>query len=201
MEMTYEFFIRLFLASFFTFVALFYSLRLLLADKHIKRLFIGSRGSSHWVGHMSFRIFRILIWGVCAGRLLAPSLDRYLLVFPQLQLIWLNLAGVVMMVAGFCLAVGGHANLGAQWRSGIDPDGPAELVTAKLYALSRNPMYLGVIVAQAGFFIALPSLFTLICLMVGAVAIVNQVKLEETHLDRRFTARYDAYRDSVRRWI
>lgn len=199
--MTYEFFIRLFLAGFFTFVALFYSLRILLAATPTKRLFMGSRGSSHWIGHVSFRIFRVLIWGVCVGRLLVPTLDRYLLIFPGLQIVWLNLAGVVMMVAGFCLAGSGHSNLGKQWRSGIDPDGPAELVTAKLYSRSRNPMYLGVIIAQLGFYLALPSLFTLVCLVVGVAAIVNQVKLEETHLNLRFAKHYDAYRGSVRRWI
>ena len=199
--MTYEFFIRLFLAGFFTSVALFYSLRILLAATPTKRLFMGSRGSSHWIGHVSFRIFRVLIWGVCVGRLLVPTLDRYLLIFPGLQIVWLNLGGVVMMVTGFCLAVSGHSNLGKQWRSGIDPDGPAELVTAKLYSRSRNPMYLGVIIAQLGFFLALPSLFTLVCLVVGVAAIVNQVKLEETHLNRRFATHYDAYRGSVRRWI
>ncbi len=199
MDMTYDYFIRLFLASFFTFVAVFYSLRLLLADKRTRRL--GSRGSSHWIGHVSFRIFRVLIWGVCVGRLLAPELDRYLLVFSQFQIAWLNLAGVGMMAAGFCLAVSGHSNLGTQWRSGIDPAGPAELMTAKLYARSRNPMYLGVIFAQAGFFLALPSLFTLICLVVGVVAIINQIGLEEAHLSQKFSARYDAYRSGVRRWI
>lgn len=201
MDMNYDYFIRLFLACFFSAVALFYSLRLLLADKNVKHLFIGVRGSSHWIGHMSFRIFRLLIWGVCVGRLFVPSVDRYLLKFSNFEIPWLNLTGLVTMVAGFCLAVCGHANLGPLWRSGMDPDGPAELVTTKLYARSRNPMYLGVICAQSGFFLALPSVFTLICLLVGVAAIVNQTWLEEKHLHQRFSARYENYSSSVRRWI
>lgn len=128
-------------------------------------------------------------------------MDRYLLKFPYFEVLWLNLASVVMMVAGFILTVSGHANLGSQWRSGIDPDGPVKLVTAKLYARSRNPMYLGVMCAQTGFFFALPSVFTLICLLIGAVAIVNQAKLEEKRLHQRFATRYELYSSTVRRWL
>ena len=99
------------------------------------------------------------------------------------------------------IAVTGHNNLGEVWRSGIDPDGPAKLVTTRLYGRSRNPMYLGVLAAQLGFFLALPSAFTLVCLMAGFAAVFSQVRLEEVHLGQQFPGQYANYLQNVPRWL
>jgi len=190
-----------FLAAYFTFVAGFYACRLLFDKSRNRLLHHGDIGSRQWWGHLSFRIFRILIWGICVTRAFRPAVDNYILVFSGLIALWLQVIGAVLLVLDFLTAVVGHNNLGEAWRSGIDPRGPARLVTNRLYAWSRNPMYLGVLTAQIGFFLALPSLFTLVCLVAGFMSVFSQVRLEETHLKGKFPLDYENYSANVSRWL
>jgi len=188
-----------FLATYFTLVALIYSLRLLFRGQSRRLLFVGAPGSRHWIGHMAFRVFRILIWGICVARIPYPELDAFLLPLLEAPPV-LELIGAVLMCFGLMLVLIGHYQLGNNWSSGIDPDGPLNLVTDKLYRYSRNPMYAGVLIGQLGFFAILPSVFTLICLVLGGSAILNQALLEEKHLQNRFPEQYPLYRASVSRW-
>lgn len=110
-------------------------------------------------------------------------------------------SGALLMLAGFVTSLKGHYDLGEYWRSGIDPSGPPAIVSRGLYARTRNPMYIGVLMGQMGFFLALPSVFTLVCLVAGALAILSQVRLEEAHLARVAPQEYLAYSQRVRRWL
>ena len=81
-------------------------------------------------------------------------------------------------------------------------DPPAALVTAGLYAVVRNPMYLGVLLAVAGWGLWHGSgrvLFYWAC--VAAAFHLAVTLVEEPALARTFGASYDAYRARVPRWI
>ena len=62
-------------------------------------------------------------------------------------------------------------------------------------------MFCAVAVAQAGFFLALPSLFSLLCLAVGLWALSRQAKAEEEHLSQVFAEEYRQYTRDVPRWV
>lgn len=94
-----------------------------------------------------------------------------------------------------------HFSLRDKWCSGINPDGPSELVTAGLYRFSRNPVFVGVALGQLGFFLALPSLFSLLCLPIGLVALHRQIWAEEIHLAALFPRNYMSYVALVPRWM
>ena len=197
-------FIAIYLAVFYSGVALFY----LVFAKLRKRdhdgssmIHMGARFSLHWWNHLTFRFFRIAIWGVCVLRLFVPALDNWLVPFADLQVNWIVLTGVGLLTFGFALAVSGSLNLSGAWRSGIDESANEQLVTTQLYALTRNPTYVGVRMAQIGFFLALPNLFSLLCLVVGWIAVSVQIGLEEKHLQHRFGDAYRQYQRSVGRWF
>ena len=81
-------------------------------------------------------------------------------------------------------------------------DPPAALVTAGLYGVVRNPMYLGVLLAVAGWGLWHGSgrvLFYWAC--VAAAFHLAVTLVEEPALARTFGASYDAYRARVPRWI
>lgn len=194
-----ELLIRIFLACYFSAVALFYAWRL---TRGPKLVYLGSKGSRHRLNHNLFRGFRALIWLVCLVRVPFPEIDPWLGVIPGLyQIDGLLASGALLLVIGFGVAVTGHIQLGASWRSGINPNGPEQLVSKGLYARSRNPMMLGVLMAQTGFFMALPSLFSLLCLLLGLSSILSQVSIEESHLARMFPLQYPEYQQQVRRWL
>ena len=74
-------------------------------------------------------------------------------------------------------------------------------MTTGLFRISRNPMFIGVAMGQLGFFLALPSLFSLLCLPIGLIALQRQVRAEEKHLAATLPQFYPSYVALVPRWI
>ncbi len=196
-------FTRVYLAVFYSGVAAFYAFRITAKKRAgaCEVVFPGAALSSTWWNHMLFRAFRVTIWMVCLFRLFFPGLDNYLGLYASLQLWPVVLAGNVLLTAGFLFAVFVHFSLGSQWRSGIDPAGPPRLRTDGIYRVSRNPMFLGVAAAQAGFLLALPSVFSSVCLVFGWYTLYRQTRAEEAHLLGQFPQDYRHYMGRVRRWL
>lgn len=90
-------------------------------------------------------------------------------------------------------------------RAGNDPrpDRPdAAMVQAGPYRFSRNPIYLGLLVAMAGFALRWGDLWGWLALPLGHLLLDRLVVAkEEAYLATRFGAAYDAYRGRVRRWL
>ncbi|WP_199611555.1 methyltransferase family protein [Flocculibacter collagenilyticus] len=196
-------FTRLYLAVFYSFVAAFYTVRIVVLKRRIKRelVFPGSRFCATWWNHLSFRIFRATIWMVCVVRFFFPTIDDYLGVIADLHNDYAMLAGLILLTSGFVFTIAVHLSLGSEWRSGIDPNGPNVLISNGFYSYSRNPMFFGVAVSQLGFFLALPSIFSLVCLIVGLFTLHRQTLAEEQYLSARFRGEYHSYTLKVRRWI
>ena len=197
-------FVAMFLAVFYSAVAFFY----LVFAKLLKRnhqgqsmIHMGECFSRHWWNHLTFRLFRIAIWTACVLRLLFPEMERWLLPVASLQVDWISLSGLGLLCFGFAFAVCGSLSLAAAWRSGIDEAASEQLVTTRLYAFTRNPTFVGVRLAQLGFFLAWPTAFSLVCLIVGWIAVSVQVELEEAHLQQRFGDGYADYQRAVGRWF
>ena len=77
-----------------------------------------------------------------------------------------------------------------------------ELVTDGAYRVSRNPMYLGLVVCALGAFVLYGTLLP--GLAVPSLAWILQkrfIEQEEAHLEAQFGDRYRAYRARVRRWL
>ena len=99
--------------------------------------------------------------------------------------------------------VDGHCPVadGALLALGIDEQHPTELRTTGLFAISRNPIFLGLIVVLIGFFLLLPNALTLVVLIAGYLLIQIQIRLEETFLLQQHGASYKNYKASVRRFL
>jgi len=196
-------FTRWFLALFFVGVASFYTVRIIQVSHrlHASPVFSGDLGTRHWAYHAAFRFFRVLILGVCLARLAWPSFDHFLVPFDGLWHPVVLLCGDAMLVGGFAAAIAVHLYMGDDWRSGTRDDAGTQLITTGPFAYSRNPMMLSVMTAQAGLFLAMPSVFTLICLGVGCWAVIAQTAIEEQALIQRFGADYEDYRAATPRWI
>ena len=188
---------------FFVGVAAFYTLRILAITRRTRSspVFAGHPGTLHWATHFAFRVFRVLILGVCVFRLLWPGLDLYLVTFDALWHPFLLILGDVLLLCGFSAVVAIHWYMGENWRSGTRTGDQSRLITKGPFAVSRNPMMLGVVVAQLGLLFALPSLFTLACLVAGVWAVTAQVSVEERLLLKRFGAEYEAYASQTPRWL
>ncbi|MBV0934287.1 isoprenylcysteine carboxylmethyltransferase family protein [Marinobacterium sp. A346] len=194
---------RVYLALFFTVVAVFYTGRVLLLQRCLGQglVFPGTAFCASWWNHMAFRLFRAAIWLLCLARLYVPGVDVALGLFAPLQGVPVLLTGAVLLTLGFAMTLLVHFSLGQGWRSGIDPGGPARLQVSGWYCYSRNPMFLSIALAQLGFFLALPSVFALVCLLLGLYTLQRQVRAEEQHLAAVFADDYARYAARVPRWL
>ncbi len=78
---------------------------------------------------------------------------------------------------------------------------PERLVTTGLYALSRNPMYLGHLVFTAGLALALRSPLALGLLAERVARFSERVRVDEERLERQFGDEYRAYKSRAKRWV
>lgn len=82
------------------------------------------------------------------------------------------------------------------------PDATSALVTDGIYAISRNPMYLGMALATLAAALMLRQPVGLIWLAVATAWItVFQILPEEAVLKEKFGAEFETYKKKVRRWI
>ena len=110
-------------------------------------------------------------------------------------------AGWALLALSLLWVIAAQAQMGSSWRIGIDGGTRAPLVTTGLFAISRNPIFLGMRASLLGLFLVLPNAFSLAILIAGEILIQVQVRLEERHLSTAHHAEFQRYRAAVRRWL
>jgi protein-S-isoprenylcysteine O-methyltransferase Ste14 len=84
-----------------------------------------------------------------------------------------------------------------------DPRTPSpELIVGGPFRFSRNPIYVGMTLVQAGIGVALGNLW-IVLLLAPTLWILTRgvIEKEEAYLERRFGNAYAGYRARVRRWL
>ena len=84
----------------------------------------------------------------------------------------------------------------------MKPDSSSTLVVSGIYRLTRNPMYLGILLLLIGWGIFLSNALAFLVLP-GFILYMNrfQIEPEERALTRLFGQAFVTYRSQVRRWI
>ena len=84
----------------------------------------------------------------------------------------------------------------------MKPETTATIVTAGIYCVTRNPMYLGIAFVLLGWAIYLANLAALLLVPVFVAYMTRfQIKPEERALLEKFGSNYADYMAAVRRWI
>lgn len=112
------------------------------------------------------------------------------------------LIGLVIALLGATLVGRAHAHFLAMGNA-ISPRRPiAVLVTRRLFAWSRNPVYIGLLIVYFGLVVALSIVWGLILLpFVLSVFQRAVIPAEEEYLKRHFGQAYEAYAAKVPRWV
>lgn len=111
-------------------------------------------------------------------------------------------AAVAVAILGLGLMAGA---IGLFRRTGQDPKpwkATPEVISDGVYRFTRNPMYVGMALLQAGIGIGLANAW-IVALVPPVLFIVyaTAIRPEEAYLERKFGERYSAYKNSVRRWL
>lgn len=111
-------------------------------------------------------------------------------------------AAAVVAAIGFGVMA---AAVGLFRRTGQDPKpwkSTPEIISTGVYRITRNPMYVGMALIQAGIGIGWASGWILALVpVVLAVVYAIAVRHEEAYLEETFGDTYLRYKSSVRRWI
>jgi len=141
--------------------------------------------------------FWCAIYLVACGALSAPFPWRELI---DLRIVWL---GIILIVAGAALAVSA-ALLFWREKTEIQPTSETNrtLVVRGPFRLTRNPMYLGLVLISAGIAFLVGSLpMFAVPFLVFATTNWVHVPFEEAKMRRQFGAPFDRYTRETRRWI
>jgi protein-S-isoprenylcysteine O-methyltransferase Ste14 len=137
--------------------------------------------------------FGVLMWAI--DRWLPMRTDRSMVrTTIALAVLALAVAIVVTALVGFRRA-----------RTTVDPFHPetaSAIVTTGIYRFTRNPMYLGFLLALAGWAVFLGNVASALMPLIF-IAYMNRLQIspEERALRARFGVPYEKYLASVRRWL
>lgn len=137
--------------------------------------------------------FLVLAWGVSEGQsALWPGLDG----------LWARPFGGALVIVGVALMIAAVWQMLRHRTTFIPRQRPSALVTEGVFALSRNPIYLGdafVLAGAALYWGAIPAL-VLVPVFMWLIS-WRFIEGEEERLHDAFGAEFDAYRRETRRWL
>ncbi|XOV84808.1 MAG: methyltransferase family protein [bacterium] len=116
--------------------------------------------------------------------------------FPGISFI-AGLAGI----AGIVITLVAQIQMGKSWRIGVDPGEATELITAGLYARSRNPIYFGVGLYWTGVVLSFPHPAMWVCALICWLSIEVIVRrIEEPYLHRLHGEAFENYLQQTNRY-
>ena len=110
--------------------------------------------------------------------------------------------GVVVAAVGIAIAASGVWQFRRARTTVLPFGGTSRIVETGIYRWTRNPMYLGMAFAYAGFAFLINSAWTFAFLPVSIVLVqLFVIRYEERYLAIKFGDAYKSYRSRVRRWF
>jgi protein-S-isoprenylcysteine O-methyltransferase Ste14 len=109
--------------------------------------------------------------------------------------------GVAFCTGGLGLLLWSLISFGRSFRVGIDTDRPDRLVTAGIFAVSRNPIYVAFASVLLGQFLIFPNWILLLYMGAATWLFHRQVIREEEYLKKRYGEEYASYCRRVRRYL
>ncbi|MEQ9187730.1 MAG: isoprenylcysteine carboxylmethyltransferase family protein [Cryomorphaceae bacterium] len=114
---------------------------------------------------------------------------------------WAQHLGFALAFISFVWIIIAQNQMSNSWRIGINYEEKTELKKTGLFRVSRNPIFLGVIVSYIGTFLIIPNALSFAIMLLTFVILQIQVRLEEEYLKKTHGNTYVEYMNAVRRWI
>ena len=142
-----------------------------------------------------------LIFIVALVILFYPIGLQYFAQFNWLEIPFLKITGYAIIHLALLWIVIAQVQMSNSWRVGIDHSAKTELKTNGLFSVSRNPVFLGMLVTLFGVFLIIPNAITLLTLVSSSLLFQVQVRLEEVYLKGIHGEPYSNYCHKVDRWF
>jgi len=108
---------------------------------------------------------------------------------------WITVVAVLLGIVGAAIAVAGAAALGRDLVPWVAPRPGAPLRTGGVYRFTRNPIYLGLLVATAGWVLWRGRIELIVIWMLLAAVLIVKAHVEQRRLIDAFGEEYRDYAD------
>ena len=112
-----------------------------------------------------------------------------------------HLVGIALFVIGFAILLTGHITLWRNYSSTLIIREDHQLITHGIYRFTRNPIYLGGIMAITGLPVYVASLYGFLTSLLLIPLILNRIRLEEKLLAEEFQDAYQKYKESTKKLV
>ncbi|TMN39325.1 isoprenylcysteine carboxylmethyltransferase family protein [Pseudoalteromonas sp. S2755] len=114
-----------------------------------------------------------------------------------------NLLGLVAVVLGFALAKSGSTIFAQEETNIMTFNKPDKLVEIGVFQYTRNPMYLGFVIALLGYAVLIGGAPVSFLFVIAFLLIADRwyIRFEEKMMEQTFGNAYLRYRGRVRRWL
>ena len=126
-----------------------------------------------------------------------PFLDKPIL--PQ-NIYW-KVTGMILCTGGLIFSIMARIWLGKNWSARITIKENHELIQTGPYAITRNPIYSGFLLAFFGCSMSLGLLKGYLGLFILGACFLIKINQEEAFMQEVFGEKYSAYKSKVRRLI
>ena len=138
-----------------------------------------------------------------AGKQLCCTLEEkiysYLVPISYLQTKTLTIIGLALIHIALVWISIAQFQMSNSWRIGIDEENKTKLVTDGVFLISRNPIFLGMIISVLGLFFIVPNALTFFLTITTYIIIQIQIRLEEEFLQKQHAQDYLNYKLKTRR--
>ena len=142
-----------------------------------------------------------LIFIVALVNLVYPEGLQYFAPFAWLEISIIKYTGFSIVHLALLWIIVAQIQMSNSWRVGIDHSAKTELKTNGLFSVSRNPVFLGMLITLAGVFLILPNAITLLVFVSSTLLFQLQARLEEEYLSKTHSENYLNYCKKTGRWF
>ncbi len=148
------------------------------------------------------RIVYMCLWMLAFMLLFTDNISFSFMFQPFLfQQTAFKVAGLILCIAGLSFSVWARIYLGENWSGVITLKKGHELIKTGPYALSRNPIYTGFLVAFAGCAMTAGVVKAYLSLPLIVVGILLKIGKEENFMNEAFGANFTMYKQNVKRLL
>ena len=167
----------------------------------INPITFGKNDNAHdYIGFI-MKVLIVLLFVAVLTYSMSEKMYSYLVPISYLQTQILTITGLALIHIALVWISFAQFQMSNSWRIGIDEENKTKLVTDGVFSISRNPIFLGMIISVLGLFLILPNTLTFFLTITTYIVIQIQIRLEEEFLQKQHAQDYVNYKLKTKRLI
>ena len=167
----------------------------------INPITFGKNDNAHdYIGFI-MKVLIVLLFVAVLTYSMSEKMYSYLVPISYLQTQTLTIIGLALIHIALVWITIAQFQMSNSWRIGIDEKNKTKLVTDGVFSISRNPIFLGMIISVLGLFFIVPNALTFFLTITTYIVIQIQIRLEEEFLQKQHAQDYVNYKLKTKRLI